>query len=261
MRALKLNYPMKSNGMYILKSGDFDDIATAILKEHMPYALEYPRAVDIDHLAQECFYLDIQHQHICYDGSILGLIAFDDATIPMLDMMYRPSTCHIPAGTIVIDYSLIGRDNLPRERFTKAHETGHWVCHRPYHSPDNQQFELRTAKANSYIACRTESIERSRYNREKTDSDWEEWQADHFAAAILMPRSTFKEYASSVIRHVGICRGFLVEGEDRKNKVYQVVEDVAEQFCVSKQAAQIRMTQLGLFVDRDLYRASFAMYY
>lgn len=257
---MKLNYPMKSNGMYILRGEDFEDIATAILRQHMPYVLEWPRAVDIDHLAQECFYLDIQYQHICYDGSVLGMIAFDDVNVPVLDRMYQPTKCTLPAGTMVIDYSLIGRENQPRERFTKAHETGHWVCHRSYHSPDNQQFELRTAKTNSYIACRTDNIERSRYNRDKNESDWEEWQADRFAAAILMPKSTFTDYVKTAIRNAGVRRGLLVEGEELY-KMYAVIEDVAEKFCVSKRAAKIRMDQLGLIAKRDSYIAYFASYY
>ena len=257
---MKLNYPMKSNGMYILKSGDFDDIATAILKEYMPSVLDYPRAVDIDYLAQECFYLDIQHQHICIDGSILGLIAFDDTAIPVLDVMLRPSKCTLPAGTMVIDYSLSGRDNRARERFTKAHETGHWVCHRTYHSPDKQQqYEFRRAGANSYVACRTDNIERYKYKAEKTESDWEEWQADRFAASILMPKETFTQYSRDAIRNTGVRRGFLVKGED-KHKAYEAIETVAERFCVSKRATQIRMVQLGLIVEKDTYLSSFAAY-
>ena len=33
---MQLNYPMKKNGMYLLKKTDFDDIATQVLTEYMP---------------------------------------------------------------------------------------------------------------------------------------------------------------------------------------------------------------------------------
>ena len=39
---MKLNYTMKSNGMYILSGRDFDDIATLVLTEYQPNALEWP---------------------------------------------------------------------------------------------------------------------------------------------------------------------------------------------------------------------------
>ena len=259
---MKLNYPMKSNGMYILKSGDFDDIAKAVLTEYMPSVLEWPQPVNIDYLATECLYLDIEHAHLTTNGSILGLIVFEDTEdLTILDMMYRPCKPKLPAGRVLIDYSLSGNENRPRARFTKAHESGHWVLHRTYHSPDKQQFEFRRAGENRFIACRTDNIERYKFKTEKTDSDWEEWQADRFAASILMPKETFTQYSRDAIRNAGVRRGFLVQGEDNKHKAYEAIETVAEKFCVSKRATQIRMVQLGLIVERDTYLSSFAAYY
>ena len=54
---MKLNYTMKSNGMYILSERDFDDIATLVLTEYMPNVLERPQPVDIDRLATEHLFL------------------------------------------------------------------------------------------------------------------------------------------------------------------------------------------------------------
>ena len=136
---MKLNYTMKSNGMYILSVRDFDDIATLVLTEYQPNALEWPQPVNIDYLATECLYLDIKHEHISINGSILGMIAFSDTEIPGLDILYRPTVFQLSEGTMLIDSSLIGYEQRPRARFTKAHEVGHWICHRSYHSPDNRQ--------------------------------------------------------------------------------------------------------------------------
>ena len=74
---MKLNYTMKSNGMYILCGRDFDDIATLVLTEYMPKVLEWPQPVNIDYLATECLPLDIRHEHISINGSILGMVAND----------------------------------------------------------------------------------------------------------------------------------------------------------------------------------------
>ena len=252
---MKLNYTMKSNGMYILSERDFDDIATLVLTEYMPKALEWPQPVNIDHLATECLYLDIRHEHISINGSILGMIAFSDTEIPGLDILYRPTTFHLQEGTMLIDSSLSGREKRPRERFTKAHETGHWICHRAYHSPNHRPYEFRRSRNNAFVACRTDNIERYRYKRQKSDDDWEEWQADHFAAAILMPVQTFVPYAKQAIRSAGISRGYLISGQNRA-QANEAIEEVAERFIVSKRATQIRMQQLGLIVD-DSYAVAY----
>ena len=252
---MKLNYTMKANGMYILSGRDFDDIATLVLTEYQPNALEWPQPVNIDHLATECLYHDIKHEHISINGSILGMIAFSDTEIPGLDILYRPTVFQLSEGTMLIDSSLIGYEQRPRARFTKAHEVGHWICHRSYHSPDNRQYEFRRAGSNAFVACRTDSIERYKYKKQKTNEDWEEWQADHFAAAILMPVQTFEPYARQAIRSAGVTRGYLVKGQN-KGQAYEAIEDVAERFTVSKRAAQIRMQQLGLIID-DSYSAAY----
>lgn len=156
---------------------------------------------------------------------------------------------------MLIDSSLSGREKRPRERFTKAHETGHWICHRSYHSADNRQYEFRKTGSNRFVACRTDNIERYKYKRQKTDEDWEEWQADHFAAAILMPVQTFVPYAKQAIRSAGVSRGYLVSGQNRA-QANEAIEEVAERFIVSKRATQIRMQQLGLIVD-DSYAVAY----
>lgn len=252
---MKLNYTMKSNGMYILSARDFDDIATLTLTEYMPNVLEWPQPVNIDYLATECLYLDIKHEHITINGSILGMIAFSNTEITGLDMMYKPTKFQLPEGTMLIDSTLSGFGNRPRERFTKAHETGHWICHRSYHSPDNRPYEFRKAGKNALVACRTDNIERYRYKDRKTDDDWEEWQADHFAAAVLMPVQTFVPYARQAIRHAGISNSRLVAGRN-KARAYEAIEEIAERFDVSKRATQIRMKQLGLIID-DNYAATY----
>lgn len=252
---MKLNYTMKSNGMYILSERDFDDIATLVLSEYMPNVLERPQPVDIDRLATEHLFLEIKHEYISINGSVLGMIAFAPTEIRGLDMMFRPTTIQLQEGTMLIDSSLAGYNNRPRERFTKAHECGHWICHRAYHDPRHQPYEFRRAGKNSFVACRTGNIERYRYNRQKTDEDWEEWQADHFAASVLMPVQTFVPYARRAIRSAGISRGYLVKNQN-KAQANEAIEDIADRFVVSKRATQIRMQQLGLIID-DSYSVAF----
>ena len=245
---MHLDYPMKKNGMYIIKKREFDDIGEEILSEYMPDVLEYPKAVDIMNLATECLYLDVKDMYITQDGSILGMIAFDDIEFTGYDIGFDEETVKLSAGTVLIDYSLWGNSNIGRRRYTLAHECSHWICHRPYHSPDKRTFEFRKNEARSLIACRSENIEgvrsASAYSN-YDDSDWEEWQADSLAAAILMPRKTFARAFSYAMYEEGVRLRYLIKGDDIKTE-RRVIHRLTEIFEVSHKAAEIRLRTLGL---------------
>ena len=242
---MQLNYPMKKNGMYLLKKTDFDDIATQVLTEYMPSVFHYPKPTDIDYLAQECLYLDIKHENIMPDGRVLGMIAFADTAFDTIGYEDEKKTIELEEGTMLIDMSLIGTENRARKRFTEAHETSHWICHRSYHSPTNRLYDFRMNK--SLIACRTENIESYRKNSRSgytSDEQWEEWQADSLAAAMLMPKSTFSEAVRYALCSQGNNIGYLIPKQD-ENIAKRVIVEVANVFDVSFRAAQIRMIHLG----------------
>ena len=240
------NYTMKQNGMYLLKKTDFDDIADMVLKEYMPGVLHYPKATDVDYLAEECFYLEIKHENITPNGAVLGMIAFADTEFNTVGMNYEDRTIELAEGTMLIDMSLIGRENRARNRFTKAHEVSHWVCHRSVHSPSQGHYEFRRNKS-AYVACRTENIEQYKKHTQskKTEEEWEEWQADSLAAALLMPKDTFQIVFAEAMRNQGIWRGYLIAGVDN-DKARKVIEELMYVFGVSFRAAQIRMVHLGM---------------
>ena len=129
---MQLDYPMKRNGMYIIKKKEFDDIGEKVLSEYMPEVLEYPQSVDIMSLATECLYLDVKDKYITQDGSVLGMIAFGDTKFTGYGVDLREEQIELPEGTVLIDYSLWGQDNVGRRRYTLAHECSHWICHRTY---------------------------------------------------------------------------------------------------------------------------------
>ena len=243
---MRLEYPMFPNGMYRLRNGDFDTIASMVLGEYLPKALEKPQPVDIDYLIEDCVYLEVKKVHITLEGHILGMIVFGDTTWEYYDRFYRPVVEELKESTMMIDLSLSGDKNLPRERFTKAHETSHWICHRSLHSYDKLPYEFRRSPA---IACRDASIERYKYHEEfkRSESDWEEWQADRLAAALLMPKDPFINVSQKVIENCGIRNGILVKGYNTEASK-RAVSIISTYFMVSRKAAQIRMNQLGLLV-------------
>jgi hypothetical protein len=65
----------------------------------------------------------------------------------------------------------IYRRNEGLERFTKAHELGHWICH----------------VLEGFPARRTPADRALVYLRDGTATDWRERHANWFAAALLMP--------------------------------------------------------------------------
>lgn len=244
---MELRYPQKPNGMYILSKEQLDDVAQMVLKEYMPTVLEQPCAVDIDRLAEECLFLTVQHKTLTLNSQILGLTAFGDVRVPCYDDMLRPTEVDITEGTVLIESQLRARDSRARRRFTLAHETSHWILHRSYHSPSNQQYQFRTERSPKLlIACRAENIESSRRKNQglNLDGDWEEWQADTMAAALLMPIHTFSDYCSRVLRDYGL-RKLQLSGKSMSSTAYEIIEKQAVRFSVSKEAAKIRMKQLG----------------
>ena len=243
---MRLEYPMYSNGMYCLRNDDFDAIASMVLGEYLPETLKKPQPVNIDYLIEDCFYLDVKKVHITLDGHILGMMVFGDTKWEYYDRLYRPVVEELKESTMMIDLSLSGDKNLTRERFTKAHETSHWICHRSLHSYDKLPYEFRSS---SVIACRDASIERYKYSEafKRSESDREEWQADRLAAAILMPKDPFIRVSQTVINNCGIRNGVLVKGYNAEASK-RAISTISKFFMVSRKATQIRMSQLGLLV-------------
>lgn len=241
---MELNYTQGSDGMYILTRVDMEKIAHDLLKEFSPQNLETPMVFDVDSFLSDYLGLLVKERYIGVIGcEALGLTVMSDAVeIPSLDECFRPVVVTETYGNVLISPSLHGRKNLGRKRYTKAHESAHWILHRPYFQKKEQSNESRISQG--FVACRT--VER--YTpQSKENVDWLEWQADTLAAALLMPGEIFKEYARRLIRHAGVLRGYL-EGDNAKDKriFYEISPSLCQHFSVSLRAAQIRMIHLGL---------------
>ena len=92
-----------------------------------------------------------------------------------------------------------------------------------------------------------QEIEKSYLPRElKTDADWQEWQAENLAAAILMPLEPFRELCKYYFRMLGMERHYLYDDiSDLLTKNY-LVQNMSNVFTVSNRAAELRMTQLNI---------------
>ncbi len=112
---MKLEYPMFRNGRYCLRNEDFDEIAGMVLGEYLPDTLIRPQPTDIDYLIEDCLYLDVIKAHITLEGNILGMMVFEDTQWKYYDRMYRPVVKELKGSTMLIDLSLSGQKNLPRQ--------------------------------------------------------------------------------------------------------------------------------------------------
>ena len=240
---MELNYKQRANGMYILYKEDIEQIATDTLKEFSPQNLDYPSALDMDSFLVDHLGLLLKERYLGIPGkeSVLGLtVMCDSADVVTLDNRCRPTVVEENYGTVVISTALNSVNNKGRKRYTKIHEGAHWLLHKDYY----RKLEGSSHPGSGVVACR--NVERY-IPKQRDEKDWIEWQADALAASILMPRTVFYQYCRELLRHAGVPRGYLNEGNYGDKLIFQeIVPDLMTAFGVSSRAAQIRMVHLGL---------------
>ena len=152
---------------------------------------------------------------------------------------------HADHGTVIIDPHLLADHQEHRYRFTLGHEGGHWIFDRDYYGYDPNQLTL-FASNESYIQCRDINANYLFSNpKHRNKSQWMEWQADKFAAAILMPET-------SVNHLLGQSKPLFSPSD-----VYRAVKEITQVFNVSEQAAYLRLCDLQIIarpVTDDEYR-------
>ncbi|MDR7409713.1 MAG: ImmA/IrrE family metallo-endopeptidase [Armatimonadota bacterium] len=133
-----------------------------------------------------------------------------------------------------------------RWRATLAHEAGHVLLHRALVEPDPSQTSLFDPPDRLFRCLQREVAFGG-------GSDWREVQANRFMAALLMPKSVF---VAAVVR-AKRQEGLLLTDPVGTGSVERVARTLARWFDVSRQAARIRLLELGLVEtpgQRNLYR-------
>ncbi|MCL1830754.1 MAG: ImmA/IrrE family metallo-endopeptidase, partial [Oscillospiraceae bacterium] len=127
------------------------------------------------------FELNIMIATMARDNSILGQTCFHDMIKEFWiydKQSYTSVMNNVQRQTIIFDECLYNL-HKSRFRFTAAHELAHWILHQRFYSNYTS------------IACRStnETLNNRKDYYPKTADDWTEWQANQFAAAILLPRN------------------------------------------------------------------------
>ncbi len=151
---------------------------------------------------------------------------------------------YVESGVICVNERLFEHSSEGRLVFTCAHEVGHWVLHRRY-----VDVQRRRSKG-EVIVCRLRDAKAPI-----------EWQADYFAACLLMPEKEIREAFQKVCGPEPVVINNVrssVEGEYRSAEPF--VEQwpfIAAAMCesggfsnVSKQAMIIRLQDLGLLINK-----------
>lgn len=148
-----------------LEVRQIESAATELLRRYSKWKGTVPRPpIPIDDIVEGLLDLSLSVDNLCErlgNADVLGATWLDERHV-------------------VIDSSVEG--NLGRFAFTLAHETGHWQLHRPIIEMEKVTVPLFSRapneRASPAIVCRT--------SRKR---DPAEWQADAFAACLLMPAS------------------------------------------------------------------------
>lgn len=148
-----------------LKPSDLDHAAAELLRKYSAWKGSPARPpIDVDEIVEGHLELDfevVDLREVLGMPDVLGATWFEDKRI-------------------CVDESLEGKEG--RFAFTVAHEVGHWVLHRPIIEMDKVTLPLFAAKPDEEpkpaIVCRSRAYKQPA-----------EWQADQFAARLLMPAS------------------------------------------------------------------------
>jgi Zn-dependent peptidase ImmA (M78 family) len=174
----------------------------------------------------------------------LGLrLAYDDLE-KVLGMKDVLGATWVKSRLICINEKLFEQSSEGRLVFTCAHEIGHWILHRQYVSVQ----ERLASKVGAFV-CRA-----------KDAKEPIEWQADYFAACLLMPekdtREAFHKVCGAkeiVLKNVRSSNGSESLGVepcvDHWLYIAAATSEAGGFSNVSKQAMVIRLQDLGLLIN------------
>lgn len=218
--------------MSYLSRIDIEGIAARVFNDYkrMPRFAGQPVAhVDPVILVTELCGLHIDHFHLSRDGMTLGMTSFNEFGVGIYDDNGQPCLYYLDGATILVEKDL--KDNptaYGRYNFTLLHETAHQILARLF--PNSPR-----AVQNRVVYYRGRSPQ-------YPIQDWDEWQADNLASALLLPVEIVLE---------ALLRFNLEHGIEILNKIYRPKEyerfcEMAEFLGASKQALAIRLKRLGL---------------
>ncbi|MDR1439324.1 MAG: ImmA/IrrE family metallo-endopeptidase [Clostridiales bacterium] len=233
-----------------ITNGALDAYAESVVADFAPERRDAPGPLDAESFVEYYLGLPIEYRRVSYDRRVLAMTAFNAGFVQVADELTgMPEPMPVMAGTVVVDTSLATKRNLPRLRFTLMHEAAHWLLHRPAFAEDNP-FGAPGIYESQCLAAKEGRIDYSRSQKERTDIERIERQADFLASALLMPRPALRRAYRDFFRICGEKPRRLVRGASPMDDCLakQLPEYSAGIFGVSKRAALIRLEKLAAIV-------------
>ncbi|WP_449457907.1 XRE family transcriptional regulator [Streptococcus suis] len=232
---------LSRSGVPYIKKTDFDELANTFLAKYYPQALKSPTKIDVTELAV-AMGLTIIETKLSSDFSIFGKMVFKDTEIETYDANNQAIRRLIKKGTICADEEVSQKRNIGSLNNTIIHECVHWEFHRIYH-----ELRMLVDETHDSVSCRTQENLSDVANW--TDLDWMEWQANNLAPKILMPKKQTRQKIDDLYRALSSIYSDLSKIE----VTTEVVDSLANFFGVSRQAAKIRMIELGYKEAHGVY--------
>lgn len=222
--------------MPVLSREQIEGIAEKHLYAFRPEYLQFPQPVDVDKFAVEYLHLRQDYQYLSSNGIYLGMYVFDDTDRLAVYDEKKNEARYISekADTIIIDKSLLEKGQEGRYRFTMGHEIGHGILHRMADDPYDEYVRLyhEDSDVHAFRCSFTGRMLENEPKKEWTAFDWQEWQADAFSSALLMPRTAVMSVAAGYGPHIS------------EMAREELVLDVARTFEVTVTAARVRLENL-----------------
>jgi hypothetical protein len=230
----KQDNPMSDSLVPIIHKEQLESVAKAFLEKYYQEALYNPMPID-PMVLTERMGLSIQLKNITSDFSTFGQVFFADCVTEYYDKESSSfKKIQVKSGTILVDPDAYFLRNLGSVNNTIIHECVHWDKHR-------KAFELERLYNENATQIKCLVVGGIKDNKGKSANDWMEWQANALAPRIQMPAEPFKVKAKEYIIR------FMRETNARHTieVMEQVITALETDFGVSRQAAKIRLVELG----------------
>lgn len=218
----------------IIHKEDLDATAEDFLHQYYPEALEKPTRISVQELTKRMG-LTIRQEHLTKNCSVFGQVFFDDCIVPCYDQergVYKDVA--VEEGTVLVDPDVFFMYTLGSYNNTIVHECVHWGLHRRFFELE----KLYNPEAKSII-CQVREGEAN--EKKRSPLEWMEWQANQLAPRIMMPATQARAKIEELFENK---RMEFPHAPD-SDILERVIIDLAEFFGASKQAAKIRMIDLG----------------
>ena len=196
--------------------------------------------IDPELLLEKVLGLNVEYQHLSYDGSILGMTSFTEMGVQVFEDDDNEAFFFLDGKTVLVEKDLNFDSKLKgRKNFTLMHEGSHQIFKMLF--PNDYGVTQKSAGVHYYKA---------NSERNKPISDWEEWQANTLAAELLMP--TFLVNAEIERAALRLPNGILYKSASDPN--YEKILEMAARMGVSWSAIRIGLQQMQVINGKPIHR-------